>query len=158
MRHQLGRMSASKTSAEKQGPKRKGRSSFLKSTRKWPWKRNWKTVTLTSLYSGHSDVRRKTIQKMYYIPVHKFGDKFLIICKSDGNRYEMLICCGFPKDEIEPLTCTKWLQLLELLECLFYHHGLKDQHILVSFNFNVILLCYEIMHRHKHCISLGELM
>ena len=32
-----------------QGPKRKGRSSFLKSTRKWPWKRNWKTVTLTSL-------------------------------------------------------------------------------------------------------------
>ena len=56
---------------------------------------------------GHSDVRRKTNQKIHYIPVHKFGDKFIIICKSDGNRYEMLICCGFPKDEIEPLTCTK---------------------------------------------------
>ena len=42
-------------------------------------------VTVT----GHSDVRRKTSQKMYYIPVHKFGDKFLIICKSDGNSYDL---------------------------------------------------------------------
>ena len=100
---------------------------------------------------GHSDVRRKTSQKMYYILVHKFGDKFLIICKSDGNRYELLICCGFPKDEIEPQTCTKCLHLLELLECLFYHHGLKDQHILVSFTLFYVLL---FMQRHNRCVSL----
>ena len=53
---------------------------------------------------GHSDVRRKTSQKIHYIPLHKFGDKFLIICKSDGNSYEMQICCGFPEEKIELLT------------------------------------------------------
>ena len=54
---------------------------------------------------GHSDVRRKTSQKIHYIPVHKFEDEFLIICWSHGYTYEMQICCGSQEDKIELPTC-----------------------------------------------------
>ena len=56
---------------------------------------------------GYSDVRRKTSQKIHYIPVHKFEEIFLILCTSDGYSYEIGTYFGFPKDEFEPLTCTK---------------------------------------------------
>ena len=68
-------------------------------------------VTVT----GHSDVRRKTSQKIHYIPLHKFEKEFLIVCKSDGYTYEMQICCGFPEDKIEQLTCANKLQIPEIL-------------------------------------------
>ena len=58
-------------------------------------------VTVT----GHSDVRRKTSQKIHYIPLHKFEVEFLIIYRSDGNSYGMQMCCGLPKDKIELLKC-----------------------------------------------------
>ena len=49
---------------------------------------------------GHSDVRRKTSQKIHYIPLHKFEVEFLILYRSDSNSYGMQICCGFPEDKI----------------------------------------------------------
>ena len=55
--------------------------------------------------TGHIDVRRKKSQKIhYYIPVHKFEVQFLIMYRSDGNSYEMQICCGFPEEKLELLT------------------------------------------------------
>ena len=54
--------------------------------------------------TGHSDVRRKKSQKIHYIPVHKFEVQFLIMYRSDGNSYEMQICCGFPEEKLELLT------------------------------------------------------
>ena len=64
---------------------------------------------------SHTDVTRKTSQKVHYIPVHKFEEEFLVVCRSDGYTYEMQICCGFPEDKIEQLTCANKLQIPEIL-------------------------------------------